>query len=84
MIAVIHWLLIVYTIILFVRILSSWVRVPAYGVAGKVLQIVYDLTEPVLRPLRSILPPIRMGAMAMDLSPIIVFIVLDVLIAYTR
>jgi uncharacterized protein YggT (Ycf19 family) len=33
----------------------------------------------VLRPLRNLIPPIRMGAMALDLSPIVVFVILGVL-----
>ena len=44
-----------------------------------VFEIVYDVTEPVLRPVRGILPPIRMGAMGLDLSPVIVFIALGIL-----
>jgi YggT family protein len=48
------------------------------------MNIIYDITEPVLRPVRRLLPPIRMGGMAMDLSPIIVFIVLGILRAYVH
>ena len=48
-------------------------------ILGTVLTLVYDLTDPVLRPFRGLIPPIRMGAMAMDLSPILLFIVLGVL-----
>jgi YggT family protein len=40
---------------------------------------VYAVTEPVLRPIRGLLPPVRMGAMAFDLSPIIVFVIIQVL-----
>jgi uncharacterized protein YggT (Ycf19 family) len=29
----------------------------------------------VLAPIRAVLPPVRMGAMALDLSPIVVFLV---------
>jgi YggT family protein len=37
---------------------------------------VFDrLTEPVLAPIRAVLPPVRLGAAALDLSPIVVFIV---------
>jgi YggT family protein len=44
-----------------------------------VVSVVYTLTEPVLRPLRGIIPPVRMGAVGFDLSPIIVFVALGIL-----
>ena len=75
----IHYLLFAYWIILLVRVLSSWFRPPMSGPIRTVLTLVYDLTDPVLRPFRGLIPPIRMGAMAMDLSPILLFIVLGVL-----
>jgi YggT family protein len=72
-------LLTVYWLILLVRILSSWFRVPPSGPFRMLMDFVYAVTEPVLRPLRSILPPVRMGAIGFDLSPIIVFVVIAVL-----
>jgi len=44
-----------------------------------VIRLLYVVTDPVLRPLSRVLPPIRMGAMALDLSPIIVFIGIQVI-----
>ena len=37
------------------------------------------ITEPVLGPLRRAVPPVRLGAMAMDLSPIIVVFGISIL-----
>jgi YggT family protein len=78
---IIRFLLIAYTIILLVRILSSWFPLPMSGPLRTIMDFVYAVTEPVLRPLRRILPPVRMGAMALDLSPIIVFVVIQILLA---
>lgn len=39
-------------------------------------RFVYDICEPFLRVFRGLLPAVRMGAMGLDLSPIIAFIVL--------
>lgn len=78
---IIRILLYAYTIILLVRILSSWFPMPVSGAFRTIMDLVYAVTEPVLRPLRRILPPVRMGAMALDLSPIIVFVVIQVLLA---
>jgi YggT family protein len=72
-------LLTVYWLILLVRILSSWFAVPPSGPFRTVMDFVYAVTEPVLRPIRGIVPPVRMGAIGFDLSPIIVFVVIGVL-----
>jgi YggT family protein len=42
-----------------------------------VYRVLYDLTEPALRLVRPLIPPIRMGGMALDLSPILIFIALQ-------
>jgi YggT family protein len=72
-------LLTVYWVILLVRILSSWFPIPPSGPIRTVMDLVYAVTEPVLRPIRGLLPPVRMGAVAFDLSPIIVFVIIQVL-----
>jgi len=76
---IVHYLLVVYWAILFIRIISSWFPPPQSGPARAAWRVLYDLTDPVLRPFRNMIPAIRMGAMAMDFSPIIVFIILGVL-----
>jgi YggT family protein len=75
-------LLTVYWIILIVRVLASWFPVPSSGPLRMLLNLVYDLTEPLLRAVRGTIPPMRMGAMGLDLSPIIIFIVLGILRTY--
>ncbi len=73
-------LLVIYTLILLVRVFSTWFPAPSPGSPmRRVLEVVYALTEPVLRPLRSVLPPLRMGMVGLDLSPIVAFVVLVVL-----
>lgn len=47
---------------------------------GQFVRFVYWLTEPILSPLRSIIPPVRMGSGAyLDLSPLIVLLLLGFL-----
>lgn len=61
----------VYRFIILARVLMSWfVRDPN----NKLYFFLIRITEPVLGPIRSILP--RMG---IDLSPIIVFVLLDII-----
>jgi YggT family protein len=73
---VICFLLTIYWVILFARILLSWFPAPMSGIGRTLWDLVHDLTEPVLRLVRGLLPPVRMGTMGLDLSPIIVFIAL--------
>ena len=73
------YLLTAYWLILIIRIFSSWVPMPPSGVFRRVMDIVYDVTEPVLRLVRGLLPPLRMGGLGLDLSPILVFIVIGIL-----
>jgi YggT family protein len=73
-----------YTIILFIRVLVSWAflfgfRPPYSGPLRTVLDLLDDVTEPVLKPLRALIPPIRAGGVGLDLSIIIAFVILAVL-----
>lgn len=70
----------VYWFILIIRILLSWVpNVP--DPVAPLARVVYQVTDPVLTPVRGLLPPIRTGSMAIDLSPILVFIGIQLLIS---
>lgn len=79
MIEIICVLLTIYWFVLFARILTSWFPPPRSPAGRRVVELVHDVTEPVLRPLRGLIPPLRMGAVGFDLSPIIVFIALGIL-----
>jgi YggT family protein len=70
-------LLSIYTLILFVRIILSFItqfRGPPSGM-GPVMKVIYDLTEPVLSIARRYIPPFGM----LDLSPLVVFILIRIL-----
>lgn len=63
-----------YLLVVLVRIIMSWFP-PTPGTTYATIYEVFDnLTEPVLAPIRAVLPPFRMGMMALDLSPIVVFL----------
>ena len=73
-------LLTLYVIVLLARVVLSWIPAPTYARGfSRITAFVFALTEPVLRPIRNVLPPIRMGMLALDLSPIIVFIVIEII-----
>jgi YggT family protein len=69
----------VYTIVLLVRIVLSWFPIKPGSPFASIASIVFDVTEPVLGPLRRLIPPIGGGGMAFDLSPLIVFLALQIL-----
>ena len=68
-----------YLIIMFARIILSWFPInPGSGMAT-VYGFLYSITEPVLAPIRRVIPPIGAGGMGLDLSPIVVFIAITIL-----
>ena len=46
-----------------------------------IAEIIYTLTDPPLRALRKVIPPLRLGAISFDLAFIVLFIGLQVIIA---
>jgi YggT family protein len=70
-------LTIVYLILIFIRILLSWIpRIPYHPVLSAVVDFVHQVTDPYLNLFRRFLPPIGGGRMALDISPILATIVL--------
>ena len=68
---ILHFVLMLYIWIVFIRVILSWIQVPSMY---QVQLILYRLTEPVLSPVRKYVPPYRFGGL--DLSPIIVFLLI--------
>jgi YggT family protein len=70
-------LLLVYLVLIFIRILMSWIpRMPYNRYLAAFLKFVTDVTDPYLNVFRRILPPVRIGPGALDLSPIVATFVL--------
>jgi YggT family protein len=68
----INTLFLVYLVLIFIRILMSWIpRMPYNRYLAAFLKFVSDVTDPYLNLFRRILPPVRMGPGALDLSPIV-------------
>ena len=77
-------LLTVYSVILLALVVTSFlqlvgVRMPSSGPGRAALDLLDDLTRPVLEPLRRIVPPIGAGGVGIDLSVAIAFVILWVL-----
>lgn len=67
----------VYLILIFIRILISWVpRMPYNRGLHAVLRFVEEVTDPYLNLFRRLIPPIGGGGFALDLSPMLAMILL--------
>lgn len=69
-----------YLYALFARVILSWFPISPESPFSAIFRFLYAITEPVLAPIRRALPPVGVGGMGLDLSPIIVLIGLEVLL----
>jgi YggT family protein len=81
---VISWALSLFLMVLFARMILSWVPVLVrdWQPRGPMLvaaEIVYSITDPPLRLLRKVLRPVRLGNMMLDLAFIGLVIVIYIL-----
>lgn len=65
----------IYFFAILVQVIISWVSPGTYNPATA---LIHHITEPVMRPARKILPPFS----GFDLSPILVFVILNLLIMF--
>lgn len=66
----------VYQLVILAAIIISWFPLEPGSALEGVRNGLQAVTEPVLGPVRRALPPVRLGGMGLDLSPIIVLIAL--------
>ncbi len=77
MLSILARLINLYTLIVVARILFTWIPVNPWTPLGKVVHVLASITDPILNPIRRLIPPIRSGAMAIDLSPLILVLALS-------
>jgi YggT family protein len=71
LINLINALFFIFYVLLFTNIIFSWVRPnPYHPVYGPIIRFVYAVTEPVLNPVRRLMPALG----GLDFSPMIVLI----------
>ena len=67
----------VYFILIFIRILLSWIpRMPYYPWLRTTVDFVHQVVDPYLNIFRRVIPPLGGGGFAIDISPILGIIVL--------
>jgi YggT family protein len=81
--------LLLFLVALIVRLVFDWVQMFARdwrprGPALVVAHAVYSITDPPLKVLRRIIPPLRLGGVSLDLGFLILFIAVSVAMGITR
>ncbi len=77
---IIIWVLNVYIAVLVVRIIVDWIPVRWPAWIRPILLFIRSITEPLLSPLRRVIPLVQLGGgMALDLSPTVLVVLLAVL-----
>lgn len=72
-------LLQLYLLIVLVRIVLSWFPLRPGGFGAQVAGLLITLTEPLLGPLRRVVPSVPLGGMRLDLSPLILLLGINLL-----
>jgi YggT family protein len=81
--SVLYWVLLAFFLALVARFVLSLIVMfaPQWHPKGPLLllfELIYSVTDPVLRPLRRILPPIGAGGIRIDLSMLMLFVLVSV------
>ena len=82
---IISTVLLVFLILLFARFIVDWVMVLARswrptGIVAAGLEVVYLTTDPPLRAVRKVIPPLNLGSIRLDLG----FMVLLIAVVFLR
>jgi YggT family protein len=86
---VIGWVLWIFLLVLFGRMILSWIPVlvrdwQPRGPMLVVAEVIYSVTDPPLRALRKVLKPVRIGNMMLDLAFIGLAIGVSILMQVNR
>ncbi|HJP15858.1 MAG TPA: YggT family protein [Acidimicrobiales bacterium] len=73
------YLLGLYALILIIRVVMSWFPISPHGVGATIAGFLYLVTDPVLLPVRRIMPALRIGSVGLDLAPMAVFFLITLL-----
>ena len=84
MLSLIGDLLYLFLLVLFAYSILSWLtfsgRLAYDSPVFKIQRVLASICEPVLRPIRRLIPPVQVGGVGLDLSVLIVFLVIEVLV----
>lgn len=83
---VVRLVLYCYFLVLMARLIVEWIQTFARNWRPKgpllvVLEVVYSLTDPPIKALRKVIPPLRLGGVALDLSFMVLLFAIWLLMA---
>ena len=84
MLDLIATLLEIYFYAVLIWVILSWIQVSSTHPLGRVQIFLDRIIYPVILPIRRVIPPVRLGAGALDLSPIVLLVALRILIRVLR
>jgi len=67
------YLLGLYALVLIVRVVLSWFPINPHGMGATVAGFIYFATDPLLVPLRRVMPVLSIGSVGLDLAPMALF-----------
>ena len=82
--SIVYFALLVFLLLLVFRLIMEYVFLLARsyrpsGIVAVALEMAYSATDPPLKALRRVIPPLRIGQVSLDLGFIILFIVVRIL-----
>jgi len=82
---ILYWLVLAFLLLLIGRLVLDWIQVFArdWRPRGPVLvvaEVIYTATDPPLKLLRRLIPPLRLGSVQLDLAFFILFLLTYVLL----
>ncbi|WP_214364450.1 YggT family protein [Pseudonocardia sp. H11422] len=79
--ALLGTVLLLFQLVLIARLVLDWVGVLAGGGgwSSSARRVTHAVTEPVIAPVRRVLPPVRIGSVSIDLAFVVVFVAVLVL-----
>jgi YggT family protein len=79
LLAILDTALYLYFLAIFAWVVLSWIPMSSDHPLGRVRAFLDRIIEPVIRPIRRVIPPLRLGGGALDLSPIILLVGIQLL-----
>lgn len=80
-----YWAVLIYFLLMFVRLVLDWVQVFARdwrprGAALVVAEVTYTVTDPPLKAVRRVVPPLTLGQIRLDLAFLLVMVACSILL----
>ena len=84
--SILYFIVLIFFITLIGRLIIDWIQVFARdwrprGVVLVIAEAIYSVTDPPLKALRRVLPPLTIGQVQIDLAFIVIFLIVSLLLS---